>query len=259
MAHYRKIDVSIWNDEKFSSMKTGGKFAYLFLITHPFMTAVGAMRASVAGLSDESGATSRDFNEVFEKGLALFDEKSKSVFLPNFLRYQASEKLNPNIVKGWVRQSAFVPESFVKELALRNVLFFIKDLSPSLCEAFHDQFAKETGSIFAEEYGEVFSKEKLVSFGKIIRFLPQSFLDFFTKPVSSKVNQPSIRQVDRVPFGRVEPFPTPPEIVRTSEVAQDAVESHLDALNTPPDWLAPVLGEDGRWYDCRETAEAANG
>ena len=209
MAHYRKIDVAIWNDEKFSSLSIGGKFAYLFLLTHPSMTGLGGMRASIAGLSDESGAAIKDFKEVFSSGLALFDDKAKCLFVPNFLRYQATEKINPNIVKGLVKQSEFIPESSIKELALRNVLFFIEELSPSLREGFDDAFAKQNGRIFHEVYGDFSSKENSVSFAKTIRFLPQSFVDFLRKPVSIKqlaVSKP--------------PIPTMSEIGKTLEVVE---------------------------------------
>lgn len=165
MAHYRKIDVAIWNDEKFSSLSLGGKLAYLFLLTHPSMTSLGGMRASIAGLADESGAASKDFKEVFSSGLALFDDKAKCLFVPNFLRYQATEKINPNIVKHLVRQSAFIPESFIKELALRNVLFFIKDLSPSLSESLPMSFRKKTAKSLR--------KSMAISLAKKARFLSE--------------------------------------------------------------------------------------
>ena len=149
------------------------------------MTTIGGMRASVSGMSDEAGLAAKDFNEVFSRGLALFDDKAKCLFIPNFLRYQASEKINPNIVKSLVKQAEFIPECFLKELALRNVLFFIEDLSPSLRESFEEVFQKENGCFFHEVYGVVFSKENAVSFAKISEFLSQRFVTFLSKPLSS--------------------------------------------------------------------------
>lgn len=190
MAHYRKIDVSIWNDERFSSLSPGGKLAYLFLITSPAMTGVGAMRASVVGMADEAGVSAKDFKDVFATGLALFDDKAKCVFVPNFLNYQATVNINPNLVKGWVKQSEFLPECFLKELAIRNVVFFLEGKAPSLREGFDDSFHKVNGVSFEEGYGVSLGKGNEVPFAKVERFLSQRFVDSFRYSVSSKVNQP---------------------------------------------------------------------
>ena len=48
---YRKVALVIWQDEKFRAFTDDGKLAFLFLLTHPAMTSVGAMRATVAAIS----------------------------------------------------------------------------------------------------------------------------------------------------------------------------------------------------------------
>lgn len=53
MARFRKIDPRIWNDEKFRTLSDKGKLAFLFILTHPAMTCLGAMRASFEGLAAE--------------------------------------------------------------------------------------------------------------------------------------------------------------------------------------------------------------
>lgn len=47
MARYRKIDSRIWNDAKFRELSDNGKLVFLMLLTHPSMTSLGAMRATV--------------------------------------------------------------------------------------------------------------------------------------------------------------------------------------------------------------------
>ena len=51
MSHHRKIDVRIWNDQKFLSLSERGKLAFLMLLTHPMMTALGAMRGTCVAVT----------------------------------------------------------------------------------------------------------------------------------------------------------------------------------------------------------------
>ena len=53
MGRYRKIDPRIWNDEAFRALSDRGKLVFLFILTHPHMTSLGAMRASTLGLAAE--------------------------------------------------------------------------------------------------------------------------------------------------------------------------------------------------------------
>ena len=53
MAHYRKVETLIWNDRKFNALSSDGKLVFLFLLTHPNLTVLGAMRSSVMGLAGE--------------------------------------------------------------------------------------------------------------------------------------------------------------------------------------------------------------
>ena len=171
MAHYRKIDVAIWNDSAFNSLKPVGKLAFFMLITHPNMTAIGAMRATVQGLAAEIGVSAKDFAELFSTKLALIDDKTNCVFVPNFLRYQTIDSPSPNVIKGWVKQSEFIPEGKLKTLAIANIVSFIEGKGDSFQKAFDDSFQKA--------YGKSFYKVPTVSFQK-------GCDDSFLEPVSSK-------------------------------------------------------------------------
>lgn len=46
MSYFRKIDVRIWNDAKFRALSHHGKLTFIMLLTHPNMTALGAMRTT---------------------------------------------------------------------------------------------------------------------------------------------------------------------------------------------------------------------
>lgn len=112
MARYRKIDPRIWNDEKFASLSHEGQRMFLFVLTHPSMTSLGAFRISREGMAAELGLNEKGFAEPFaellRKGLVMYDERVFLVFAPNFLKYNAPE--NPNVVKGWGTALDFLPE-----------------------------------------------------------------------------------------------------------------------------------------------------
>lgn len=112
MARYRKIDPRIWNDEKFASLSHEGQRAFLFILTHPSMTSLGAFRATKEGIEAELGIDekgfAKPFQELLSKGLIKYDESCFLVFAPNFLKYNQPE--NPNVVKGWAGCLDLLPE-----------------------------------------------------------------------------------------------------------------------------------------------------
>lgn len=112
MARYRKIDPRIWNDEKFASLSHEGQRAFLFILTHPSMTSLGAFRATKEGIEAELGIDTKGFTKPFQellsKGLIKYDESCFLVFAPNFLKYNQPE--NPNVVKGWAGCLDLLPE-----------------------------------------------------------------------------------------------------------------------------------------------------
>lgn len=112
MARYRKIDPRIWNDEKFASLSHEGQRAFLFILTHPSMTSLGAFRATKEGIEAELGIDAKGFakpfQELLSKGLIKYDESCFLVFAPNFLKYNQPE--NPNVVKGWAGCLDLLPE-----------------------------------------------------------------------------------------------------------------------------------------------------
>jgi|GEM_PF-1338228 hypothetical protein len=112
MARYRKIDPRIWNDEKFASLSHEGQRAFLFILTHPSMTSLGAFRATKEGIEAELGIDTKGFakpfRELLSKGLIKYDESCFLVFAPNFLKYNQPE--NPNVVKGWAGCLDLLPE-----------------------------------------------------------------------------------------------------------------------------------------------------
>ena len=122
MGRYRKVDTRIWNDARFGSLSNDGKLAFLFLLTHPHLTSLGAMRATIAGLAAELGWKVERFVAAFDelvgadttavRSLVEYDEQASFIGLPNFLKYNQPE--NPNVIRSWGTPLDLLPECEAK-------------------------------------------------------------------------------------------------------------------------------------------------
>lgn len=144
MARYRKIDPRIWNDQKFRELSDNGKLVFLMLLTHPHMTAIGAMRGTMGGLADELGWSVEAFREAFReasaKGMAEHDERASFVALPNFVKYNAPE--SPNVVKAWNAALDLLPECPLKSVVIQRAKAFAEALPEAFTKALPEAFAK---------------------------------------------------------------------------------------------------------------------
>jgi hypothetical protein len=142
VSRYRKIDPRIWNDAKFNGLSDGGKLVFFMLLTHPAMTPLGAMRATVPGLAAELGwnteAFRKAFGEVCAKGMAQHDPSACFVMLPKFLAYNAPE--SPNVIRAWRGAVDLLPECPLKTLVLRAALDLAQSMSKGFSKAFDEAF-----------------------------------------------------------------------------------------------------------------------
>lgn len=144
MARYRKVDPRVWNDEKFSTLSERSKLVFLFVLTHPHMTSLGAMRATIPGMAAELQmdlkAFREAFGEVFRKALVEHDEIASYVGLPNFLKYNGPE--SPNVVKSWTSALDLIPECRHKYMLMQRVKGFAEGLGEGFREALPEAFRK---------------------------------------------------------------------------------------------------------------------
>jgi len=135
---YRKVSVKIWGDAKFREFSNNGKLLFLFLLTHPAMTSIGAMRATVPGLAAEIGwpvqAFRKAFREALNEGLLEVDEKASLLIVKNFVKHNRPE--SPNVVKSWAAQIPLLPESPILTGHLQRVRDEIEGLGKAFAEAF---------------------------------------------------------------------------------------------------------------------------
>jgi hypothetical protein len=138
---YRKVDPRIWNDAKFMALSDDGKLAFFMKLTHPHMTAVGAMRATIPGLASELSWKEARYREAIkpalETGMVIINEPAAFVWLPNFLRYNAPS--GPNEVrKAWPAALQLLPECHERhQLAAKCVAIF-DGLSDGMKDAIGD-------------------------------------------------------------------------------------------------------------------------
>lgn len=144
MPRYRKVSVQIWNDEHFSQFTDSAKLAFMFVLTHPQMTSIGAMRHTVPGLANELGWTEKGFREAFAeplaKGMVKLDETYSLVILPNFLKHNKPE--NPNVVKSWGTVIELLPECTLLRQYLQYVKGFVEGLGEEYAKGLPEPLSK---------------------------------------------------------------------------------------------------------------------
>jgi hypothetical protein len=145
MSHYRKIDVRIWNDEKFNALSDNGKLLFLFLLTHPNMTPLGGMRATTGGLGEElkwhKRTINKSFSELLNAKFVLYDNKNSLLIFRNFIKYNQPE--SPNVIKSWAYYLDLIPEGKLKTQLIQQTGIFVRDnLSEAFAKALPEAFAK---------------------------------------------------------------------------------------------------------------------
>lgn len=142
MSKYRKIDTRIWNDAKFRNLDDDGKFIFLFVLTNPAMTALGALPAPIAGLAHSLKWSEerfrKGFGELLSSGMVKVDEDAHLIALPNFLKYNAAE--NPNVVKAWSSSLDLIPECSLKDEIIQWAACSLRERPKSFGEAFAKSF-----------------------------------------------------------------------------------------------------------------------
>ena len=137
MAKYRKVSTVIWNDAKFVSLSDDGKLLFLFILTHPHMTSLGAMRATPAGLAAELGwlpeRLSEAFDEALSRGLVKADIQASCVYLPRFIKHNPPE--SANVVKAWAKALELIPECGLKQQAIQGVNDYVAASSKAFRKA----------------------------------------------------------------------------------------------------------------------------
>lgn len=111
MARYRKIDPRIWNDAKFSSLSSEAKLLFMYLLTTPAMTMIGAIPMRASAVAEELGLDAKRYairyRELSDVGIVEYDERGL-FWVKNFLKYNPPD--NPKVVLSWRNSIDLLPE-----------------------------------------------------------------------------------------------------------------------------------------------------
>lgn len=124
-ARYSKVTRRIWLDAGFRELSApppNGRDCWMRLLTAPEQGPIpGLFQAWPAGIAQSLGWSpegfTEAFGEVFAKGMAKVDERVGLFFLPNAIKHNEPE--SPNVVRGWKRHWAELPDSQLKDEAAR--------------------------------------------------------------------------------------------------------------------------------------------
>jgi uncharacterized phage protein (TIGR02220 family) len=165
MGRYRKIDTRTWNDKKFNELSDYGKLAFFLLLTHPHLTPIGAMRASLPGLAGEIHWPLKKLRDALEesckRSMVHYDESSSFMWLPNFLKYNQPE--SPNVVRSWESYLDYLPECSLKNLLINHVNTYVESLSLTFQQALPKAFGKTMPNQEQEHKQEQEQEEKIMS------------------------------------------------------------------------------------------------
>ena len=113
----------------------------MFLLSHPNMTCLGAMRASAAGLAAELGWTLKIFTEALDPaikaGMVEINHDAKFIGLPNFLRFNEPEGPN-SVKKAWPNALGLIPECQEKKNLLTRSRAYLDAKSSAFRDAIGD-------------------------------------------------------------------------------------------------------------------------
>jgi hypothetical protein len=131
----------MWNDAKFRTLPDRGRLAFIFVLTHPHLTALGAMRATYAGLAAELGWPPGTFRkalgEAVRLGMVEVSEAAAYIGLPRFLRYNEPE--GPNSVrKAWPAALDLIPECAEKRRLIARCAEYLDGKSDAFRDAIGD-------------------------------------------------------------------------------------------------------------------------
>lgn len=139
---YRKISPYIWNDRKFKALSEKAQFLVLFMLTHPNMTPLGAIRGNMPGLAYELKWETKAFSETFAEacgqGMVKYDDEGPLFWFPNFLKHNSPE--SPNVIRSWVGGWQELPECALKEILVEHAACTVGALSEPFKKAFSEAF-----------------------------------------------------------------------------------------------------------------------
>ena len=145
---YRKVEMRIWGDAKFSALSEGAKLLFLYLLTSPQSTSMGLVAENDYTVSKRLGIPfPKGFQELFselsEKALVEYSEDGGFFWIRNFLKHNAP---NDNQVKGWSEVVNQFPECPLLFDALDSIRSYCFSREQELGELFDESVGNRFGN-----------------------------------------------------------------------------------------------------------------
>lgn len=161
MARYRKIEVAVWNDERFcelSAPQPNAQTLWLYLLSGPRTTSFpGLVVARAEVMASDLGWSVEAFREAFgeasAKGLLRADWKAGLVVLSKALIDSSGEPRDsakpesPNVLKSWSKSWDEIPECALKTEYLLTLESFAKGLGEAYLVAFREGYRKALAKV----------------------------------------------------------------------------------------------------------------
>lgn len=110
---YQKVEVKIWNDEKFVTLSPSQKFLHLYLLTSPHSNLAGIYTIKKGYICEDIQADIKDLDKDLERlldmGLIRYDIATSIVYIPNFLKHNPIT--NPNQLKSAINILLDLPKN----------------------------------------------------------------------------------------------------------------------------------------------------
>lgn len=145
----------IWDDKKFNCMSVDGQLVYLYLITCPLGNGIGCFKAGMAALEEDFRAGPKPFakglQEVFDNGLAKYDNEARVIFIPSYLFRNPPS--NPNGIKALSKEYTRIPDCELKLECYHLVESFVVTKSEGFHEPFYELFDKPLLELLSQQPG----------------------------------------------------------------------------------------------------------
>lgn len=143
MARYKKIDVRIWNDAKFNALSSDAQLIFLYLLTSPQTTMLGAVPVDKHTVSRilkfDDIRYGIGYKQLFQYGMLEYDEAG-IFWIKNFLKYNPPE--NPKVVISYASLLDLFPECPLLIKIAKSVLRACEARGDSYVNSLHPEFKK---------------------------------------------------------------------------------------------------------------------
>ena len=139
---YAQISVKIWYDKKFRELSNDAKLVYLYVIINPLSTNIGAMPATIEGMSASLGMDYTEFlsgiNDAINSGMLEFSDADMVLVIPNHFKH--SPPGHANVVVSMIRKTIELPDSPLVDKQIMRLIDFMRSKPSIYNESFFVPF-----------------------------------------------------------------------------------------------------------------------